>query len=139
VKGMGGYSLTEVLTMSMSTSRTSMLIRFVGIHEFVFPPHLPAILAGVTNSAGLEICSLGAGVVYDFPLRGMRVSTEAPIKPGDHVSVLIRLPRQVAPAEITVATVQWTKDRPRVGFSAVVVLVHGRLRRYMTVLSKKVR
>lgn len=51
------------------------------------------------------------GVVYDLSLRGVRMSTEAPIKPGDQVSLTLRLPRQVAPAEIAVATVRWTKDQ----------------------------
>jgi len=50
-------------------------------------------------------------VVYDVSLRGMRVSTEAPIKPGDQVSLTLRLPKQAAPAEIAVATVRWTKDQ----------------------------
>lgn len=50
-------------------------------------------------------------MVYDVSLRGMRVSTEAPIKPGDQVSLTLRLPKQAAPAEIAVATVRWTKDQ----------------------------
>ena len=40
----------------------------------------------------------------------MRVSTEATIKPGDQVALSLRLPKQIASAEITIATVQWTKD-----------------------------
>jgi PilZ domain len=51
------------------------------------------------------------GVVYDLSLRGIRVSTEAPIKPGDQVSVTLRLPKDTSPAEIAVATVRWTKDQ----------------------------
>ena len=82
----------------------------------------------------------GAGVVYDLSLRGMRVCTEVPIKPGDQVSVLIRLPRQAAPAEITVATVRWTKDHTYgLAFQRLSSTSHGRLRRYMTVLSKGIR
>jgi len=51
------------------------------------------------------------GVVYDLSLRGVRVSTEAPIKPGDQLSLTLRLPKQAAPAEIAIATVRWTKDQ----------------------------
>jgi len=39
------------------------------------------------------------------------MSTEAPIKPGDMVSLRLRLPKQAAPAEIAIATVRWTKDQ----------------------------
>jgi hypothetical protein len=49
-------------------------------------------------------------VVYDLSLRGVRVSTEAAIKPGEEVALSLRLPKQIASAEIAVATVQWTKD-----------------------------
>ena len=82
----------------------------------------------------------GPGVVYDLSLRGMRVSTEAPIKPGDHVSLLVRLPRQAATAEIAVATVRWAKDQTYgLAFQRLSPTSQGRLRKYMTVLSKGVR
>ena len=38
------------------------------------------------------------GLVYDLSVRGARVSTEAPFKPGDEVTVSLRLPRQIRSA-----------------------------------------
>jgi PilZ domain len=51
------------------------------------------------------------GVVYDLSLRGIRMSTEAPIKPGDQISLTLRLPKDTSPAEVAVATVRWAKDQ----------------------------
>lgn len=53
----------------------------------------------------------GIGVVYDVSLKGARVSSEAPINPGDQVTVLLRLPQQVAPLAVERATVRWAKDQ----------------------------
>jgi hypothetical protein len=62
-------------------------------------------------SGWLRVPVEGVGVVYDLSLRGVRVSTEAEMKPGDVVELTLRLPRQIAPARITAATVRWTKDQ----------------------------
>lgn len=126
--------------MSMSTSRASMLNTFRRHPRVRVPIPFACELAWRDDQRWFGKSVHVAGVVYDLSLRGMRVSTEAPIKPGDHVSVLIRLPRQVAPAEITVATVQWTKDQTYgLSFQRLSSSSHGRLRKYMTVLSKGVR
>jgi hypothetical protein len=53
----------------------------------------------------------GLGVVYDVSLKGARVTSEAPMSPGDQVTVLLRLPRQVAPLAVERATVRWAKDQ----------------------------
>jgi hypothetical protein len=72
------------------------------------------------------------GVVYDLSLRGVRMSTEAPIKPGDQVSLRLRLPKQAAPADIAVATVRWTKDQIYgLAFKKLTEAAHSRLRKYM--------
>ena len=52
----------------------------------------------------------GIGVVYDVSLKGARVSSEAPVNPGDQVTVLLRLPQQMAPLAVGRATVRWAKD-----------------------------
>lgn len=79
------------------------------------------------------------GLVYDLSVRGARVSTEAPFKPGDEVTVSLRLPKQIRPADIAVATVRWTKDQfyglafRRLSFDA-----HDRLKKFVSIASKRV-
>lgn len=53
----------------------------------------------------------GLGVVYDVSLKGARVTSEASMNPGDQVTVLLRLPKQVAPLAVERATVRWAKDQ----------------------------
>lgn len=53
----------------------------------------------------------GIGVVYDVSLKGVRVTSEAPMNPGDQVTMLLRLPKQVAPLAVERATVRWAKDQ----------------------------
>lgn len=55
--------------------------------------------------------SLGLGVVYDVSMKGARVSSEAPIKPGDQVTVTLQLPKQLEPLAVERATVRWAKDQ----------------------------
>lgn len=126
--------------MSMSQSRASMLNKFRRHPRVRIPTPFACELAWRDEQRWFGRSTRGAGVVYDLSLRGMRVSTEAPIKPGDHVSLLVRLPRQVTPAEIAVATVRWTRDQTYgLAFQRLSPASHGRLRRYMTVLSKEAR
>lgn len=73
-------------------------------------------------------------MVYDLSLRGMRVSTEATIKPGDQVSIKLRLPKQASPAEITVAKVCWTKDQVYgLAFKKLSQTSLSRLNKYMAI------
>lgn len=76
------------------------------------------------------------GVVYDLSLRGLRISTEAAIKPGDQVSLKLRLPKQMAPAEIAVATVRWTKDQIYgLAFKKLSETAHSRVSKYVAIMS----
>lgn len=78
------------------------------------------------------------GVVYDLSLRGVRMSTEAPIKPGDQVSLKLRLPKQSAPADIAVATVRWTKDQVYgLAFRKLSEAAHSRLSKYMAITAER--
>jgi hypothetical protein len=80
------------------------------------------------------------GLVYDLSVRGARVSTEAPLKPGDEVTLRLRLPKQIRPADIAVATIRWTKDQfyglafRRLSFDA-----HDRLKKFVNIASKSAR
>ena len=79
------------------------------------------------------------GLVYDLSIRGARVSTEAPIKPGDQVMLSLRLPKQIRSADIAVAIVRWTKDQfyglafRRLSFDA-----HDRLKKFVAIASKTI-
>ncbi|MGE0643047.1 MAG: PilZ domain-containing protein [Nitrospira sp.] len=49
------------------------------------------------------------GLVYDLSLQGACVSTDADIKPGDQVSLALRLNKSTPPVEVATATVCWTQ------------------------------
>ncbi len=53
----------------------------------------------------------GLGVVYDVSLKGARVTSEAPMNPGDQVTVLLRVPKQMAPLAVEGATVRWAENQ----------------------------
>src|SRR5215471_15742506 len=77
------------------------------------------------------------GLVYDLSVQGVRLCTQAAIKPGEEVALSLRLPKQIASAEIAVATVQWSKD----SFYGLAFrkLSHGsqsRLRKYLASASR---
>jgi len=76
------------------------------------------------------------GVVYDLSIRGARVSTEAEIRPGDEVTLTLRLPKQLKPADIAVATVRWTKDQfCGLAFKELSPVAQIRLKKYVSILS----
>lgn len=79
---------------------------------------------------------VGLGVVYDLSLRGARVSTEASIRPGDEVTLSLRLPKQIRSAEIAVARVRWTKDRFfGLAFRRLSEASYSRLKKYVAIAS----
>jgi len=51
------------------------------------------------------------GLVYNLSPHGVCVSTDAPIKPGEQVSLMLRLTKGTPPAEVAVATVCWTNHQ----------------------------
>ena len=76
------------------------------------------------------------GVVYDLSIGGARVSTEAEIRAGDEVTLSLRLPKQIKPADITVATVRWTKDQFfGLAFTELSPAAQNRLRKYVAIVS----
>jgi hypothetical protein len=54
---------------------------------------------------------IGLGAVYDLSMKGARVSSEAPIKPGDQVMVTLQFPKQLEPLAVQRATVRWAKNQ----------------------------
>ncbi len=76
------------------------------------------------------------GVVYDLSVRGARVSTEAAIRPGDEVALVLRLPKQIQTAEIAVARVRWAKDRFfGIAFTRLSTSSYSRLKKYVAIVS----
>jgi hypothetical protein len=82
---------------------------------------------------------INVGLVYDLSVRGARVSTEAPFKPGDQVALSLRLPKQIRSAEIAVATVRWTKDQfYGLAFRRLSLDAYDRLKRFVAIASRAV-
>lgn len=75
-------------------------------------------------------------MVYDLSIRGARVSTQAEIKPGDEITLSLRLPKQIKPADITVATVKWAKDQFfGLAFTELSPAAQNRLKKYVAAVS----
>jgi hypothetical protein len=74
------------------------------------------------------------GVVYDLSLRGARVSTAAPIEPGDEVALTLRLPRQIRATEISVAKVRWKNNHFfGLAFTKLSQSSYSRLKKYVSI------
>jgi len=72
------------------------------------------------------------GLVYDLSLHGACVSTDAAIKPGDQVSLVLRLNKSTPPVEVATATVCWTNYQFHgLAFSALSEASLNRLAEYM--------
>ena len=117
--------------------RPSMLNRFRRHPRVRIDTPFVCALKPVRSGGWFRKPRIDVGLVYDLSLRGARVSTEAPIRPGDEVALSLRLPRQIRSADIAVAIVRWTKDHfyglafRRLSFDA-----HDRLRRFVSIASK---
>lgn len=96
--------------MDGTSPRSSALNYFRQHPRLRIPTPFVCALSRVETRRWFARPSVDIGVVYDLSLRGVRVSTEATIKPGDEVALSLRLPKQITSAEIAIATVRWTKD-----------------------------
>lgn len=120
--------------MERAQHRGSAPNRFRRYPRVRIPTPFICILARLESSGWFRKSSREVGVVYDLSLRGVRVGTEATIKPGDEVSVTLQLPKQAAPAEIAVATVRWTRDQTYgLAFKKLSSSSLSRLNKYMTI------
>ncbi len=97
-------------------------------------------LTPIRSRRWLRRAPIDLGVVYDLSVRGARVSTEASIKPGDEVTLSFQLPKQISSADISVATVQWTKDQFfGLAFKRLSPSTHSRLKKFVTISGKHSR
>ena len=123
--------------MQTTYHRGSVLNRFRRYPRVRVPTPFTCSLAHLESKWWFRKPSDDIGVVYDLSLRGVRMSTEASIKPGDQVSLTLRLPKQVAPAEIAVATVRWTKDQIYgLAFRKLSQSSLSRLNKYMAIMTR---
>jgi hypothetical protein len=120
--------------MSQDNQRDSPANRYRRYPRIRVSMPFPCSLARLEKRAWWGRPDPESGVVNDVSLRGVRVTTEAQMKPGDRVSLSLCLPKQAAPAEIAVATVRWTKDQVcGLAFQRLSQSAYGRLRKYMAV------
>lgn len=123
--------------MRSAHERESVLNRYRRYPRVRAPMPFPCSLAKIEEKGWFRKPAEAVGVVYDLSLRGVRVTTEAAVRPGDRVSLSLRLPKQAVPAEIAVATVRWTKDCVcGLAFQRLSQAAHGRLRKYMAVTAR---
>jgi hypothetical protein len=93
----------------------------------------------VRSKRWLRRPAMKVGLVYDLSVRGARVSTEAPFKPGDEVMLSLRLPKQIRSADIAVATVRWTKDQfYGLAFRRLSFAAHDRLKKFVSIAARAV-
>ncbi len=122
--------------MQTAHHRRLVLNKFRRYPRVRVPTPFTCSLARLESKGWFRKSCEDVGVVYDLSLRGVRVSTEASIKPGDQVSLALRLPKQAAPAEIAVATVCWTKDQIYgLAFRKLSQTALSRLNKYMAIMT----
>jgi hypothetical protein len=122
--------------MAQTSHRSSVLNKFRQHPRVRISAPFVCALSRCQSRRWLRRPSIDLGVVYDLSIRGARVSTEAEIRPGDEVTLSLRLPKQIKPADITVATVQWTKDQFfGLAFTELSPAVQNRLKKYVAIVS----
>jgi PilZ domain len=122
--------------MEQTSHRSAVLNRYRQHQRVRIPAPFVCALSHCQPRRWLRKTGIDLGVVYDLSIRGARVSTEAEIRPGDEVTLTLRLPKQIKPADIAVATVRWTKDQfCGLAFKKLSPVAQNRLKKYVSILS----
>ncbi len=122
--------------MEQISHRPSALNRFRQHHRVRISAPFVCALSHCQPHRWLRRPGIELGVVYDLSIRGARVSTQAEIKPGDEITLSLRLPNQIKPADISVATVKWAKDQFfGLAFTELSPAAENRLKKYVAVVS----
>ena len=122
--------------MEQTSHRSSVLNRFRQHPRVRISAPFVCALSHCQSHRWLRKAGIDLGVVYDLSIGGARVSTEAEIRPGDEVRVSLRLPKQIKPADIAVATVQWTKNQFfGLAFTELSLAAQNRLKKYVAIFS----
>ena len=122
--------------MEQTFARSSVLNRFRQHPRVRISAPFVCALSRRQSRRWLSRPGIELGVVYDLSMRGARVSTEAEIRPGDEVTLSLRLPKQIKPADIAIATVRWTKDQFfGIAFTELSSAAQSRLKKYVALVS----
>lgn len=122
--------------MEQTPRRSSVLNRFRRHPRVRISAPFVCALSRCQPFRWLRRPSIDLGLVYDLSIRGARVSTEAEIRPGDEVTLSLRLPKQIKPADIAVATVRWKKDQFfGLAFTELSSAAQNRLKKYVDIVS----
>lgn len=122
--------------MEQISRRPSVLNRFRQHPRVRISAPFVCALSHCQSRRWLRSPGIDLGVVYDLSIRGARVSTEAEIRPGDEVTLSLRLPKQIKPADIAVATVKWAKDQFfGLAFTELSPAAQNRLKKYVAIVS----
>ena len=122
--------------MGQTSHRSSVLNRFRQHPRVRISAPFVCALSRRQSRRWLRRPSFDLGVVYDLSIRGARVSTKAEIRPGDVVTLSLRLPKQIKSADIAFATVQWTKNQFfGLAFTELSPAAQNRLKKYVAIVS----
>ena len=122
--------------MEQTSRRSSVLNRFRQHPRVRISAPFACSLSHCQSRRWLRRPGIDLGVVYDLSIRGARVSTEAEIRPGDELALSLRLPKQIKPADIAVATVRWAKDQFfGLAFTKLSPAARNRLKKYVAIVS----
>lgn len=122
--------------MIQASHRTSILNKFRQHSRVRISAPFVCALTHCQSRRWLRRPGIDLGVVYDLSIRGARVSTEAEIRPGDEVTLRLRLPKQIESADIAVAKVRWAKDQFfGLAFMEVSPAAQNRLKKYVAIVS----
>lgn len=125
--------------MESAVSRPPVLNRFRRYPRVRIHTPFACALSQVRPRRWLRRPPRNWGLVYDLSVRGARVCTEAPLKPGDEVTVSFRLPKQIRSADIAVAIVRWTKDQfYGLAFRRLSLDAHDRLKKFVSIASRSI-
>jgi len=122
--------------MKQTSQQSSVLNRFRQHPRVRISAPFVCALSHYRTRRWLRRPGIDLGVVYDLSIHGARVSTQAEIKPGDEVTLSLRLPKQIESANITVATVKWAKDQFfGLAFTELSPAARTRLKKYVAIVS----
>jgi len=122
--------------MVQDSHRSSLLNKFRQHPRVRISAPFVCALSHCQSRRWLRRPGLDLGVVYDLSILGARVSTEAEIRPGDEVTLRLRLPKQIKPADIAVAKVRWAKGQFfGLAFTEVSPAAQNRLKKYVSIVS----